>query len=133
MKKKKKLTRATKVKQIRKQLDREWPDAVKKRDGYRCVLTGATENIHAHHWVVRRKGSNATRWLLDNGVTVCGAIHRQVHKMGPALEVVEAISDYMSQFVSDERKEEIMRLGHGTHKFYLEDYEKFLEDLRCAT
>lgn len=50
--------------------------AVLKRDRYKCVECGSTENIHVHHKQYRsNEGSND----LDNLVTLCAKCHKKKH------------------------------------------------------
>jgi 5-methylcytosine-specific restriction endonuclease McrA len=50
-------------------------DAAKRRDGYRCQVCGATENLEAHHIVPLEHGGNPL--ALDNLVTLCSSCHRR--------------------------------------------------------
>jgi 5-methylcytosine-specific restriction endonuclease McrA len=48
-----------------------------KRDGYKCVKCGATENLHVHHIIALSKdGTND----LGNLVTLCPSCHAEEHK-----------------------------------------------------
>lgn len=55
-----------------------WSDEVKRRDGNKCVLCGATEGLQAHHIkpvVLYPEHKNDP----DNGITLCGACHKKQH------------------------------------------------------
>lgn len=55
-----------------------WRRIVLKRDGYRCVLCGSTEQLHVHHiapWA-------EVPWLRivpENGITLCVDCHADMH------------------------------------------------------
>lgn len=73
--------------------NRRWTDAVRDRDGERCVDCGATGDLNSHHLVelaelIARLGiksrddarANASElWNLDNGVTLCEPCHYVRH------------------------------------------------------
>ncbi len=64
---------------LERECDVAWSRAVKRRDGYQCRILNADGNrckvlgIHAHH--VFRRAYHATRWLLNNGLSVCQYHH----------------------------------------------------------
>jgi 5-methylcytosine-specific restriction endonuclease McrA len=47
-----------------------------QRDGYRCTVCGATEQLEVHHVVPRRAGGADA---LSNLVTLCVACHEKEH------------------------------------------------------
>jgi hypothetical protein len=55
----------------------DWANAVKRRDGYRCVICGSPLNVEAHHIRARQDGGTHT---LENGRTLCQRHHRQLHQ-----------------------------------------------------
>jgi 5-methylcytosine-specific restriction endonuclease McrA len=57
---------------LKKNLDVLWSMAVKARDK-KCQRCGSTGSLSAHHVFGRRH--NATRWVLDNGITLCYPCH----------------------------------------------------------
>jgi len=54
--------------------NRKWKKDVKKRDGYKCVLTGSTKRLEVHH-INHGSYFPEERDLVENGVT----IHRFIH------------------------------------------------------
>lgn len=69
------------IPRIKKALYADWALRVKKRDGFKCLLCGATENLTAHHWYVCDHHAHAARYCVDNGATLCYACHiRGVHQ-----------------------------------------------------
>ena len=62
--------------------DKAWRELVKARDGWRCQRCGKrsvpfSDALHAHHW--HRRGVQATRYDLDNGITLCPECHAFFH------------------------------------------------------
>ena len=52
-----------------------WSQAVRKRDGNRCVMCGATGVLHAHHYLFHRSHSMALAVDPANGATLCYTCH----------------------------------------------------------
>ncbi|MFA6690341.1 MAG: hypothetical protein WCS18_12795 [Sphaerochaetaceae bacterium] len=68
------------IPKIKKALYADWALRVKRRDGFECLLCGATENLTAHHWYVCDHNAHAARYSVDNGATLCYACHiRGIH------------------------------------------------------
>lgn len=57
---------------------KQWRDAVKARDGYRCVECGETKRLHAHH-IKPWKKAPELRYELSNGKTLCVSCHQAAH------------------------------------------------------
>jgi len=66
---------------IEKQNDDLWRKRVKERDGYRCQYPGCNysgPDVEAHH--IWGRGNHGSRWLMDCGITLCPACHREAEK-----------------------------------------------------
>ena len=37
---------------IKKSLYEDWALRVKKRDGFKCLMCGSSENLTSHHWAI---------------------------------------------------------------------------------
>lgn len=48
-----------------------WSQAVRKRDGSRCVMCGSINRVGAHHWLYRRSHSMALAVDPANGISLC--------------------------------------------------------------
>lgn len=72
--------------------NRKWMDAVKERDGYKCVRCGSEDQIESHHKtelaeLIERYGIKSREdaractalWNLDNGETLCQKCHYAEH------------------------------------------------------
>lgn len=119
-----KLTRSGAI----RKLDALWSLCIKARDK-RCAMCGRTENLNAHHCVVHKGvGASKTRWILDNGITLCPRCHMGIHNHNNASFVrqYEAIRDAR---ITIERQEEIIRLRHEVAKYSMEDLEGIYENL----
>lgn len=60
---------------------------VRERDGYRCRKCGRergfrSDQIRVFHHHIFTKSRLSTRWLLENGVTLCYFCHRWAHAAG---------------------------------------------------
>jgi len=53
--------------------DRDWANAVKDRDGWRCVICGNENRPNAHHIIARE--NHETKFDLRNGITLCPKHH----------------------------------------------------------
>ena len=73
---------------IKKALYADWSLRVRARDGFKCLLCGATENITAHHWYAADHFSHCARYAVDNGATLCYACHiRGIHQRADYVSV----------------------------------------------
>ena len=56
-----------------KVLDNLWSEAVKIKDGMQCVVCGKTTHLNSHH--IFSRSNRATRWDIENGITLCVSHH----------------------------------------------------------
>ena len=65
---------------VSRNVQKEWAEMVKERDGYKCIKCGSTEGLIAHH----REG---IRWNplesadIDMGVTLCEECNKKAHSI----------------------------------------------------
>lgn len=59
--------------------DRLWSQAVQELYNGRCIICQSSWNTAAHHVVGR--GHLETRWLLENGIWICGDHHSYLHNL----------------------------------------------------
>lgn len=57
-----------------------WRKSVFERDNYRCIITGKTGKLEAHHLNAWNSHPDQ-RYDIDNGVTLSKKIHRLFHKV----------------------------------------------------
>ena len=57
---------------------RKWRKAVLERDGNKCVITGSTRHLHAHH-IEHASYNKDLRFVVSNGVTVHKWVHLFLH------------------------------------------------------
>jgi len=76
------------IPKIKKALYADWSLRVRTRDGFKCLLCQATENITAHHWYAADHFSHCARYAVDNGATLCYACHiRGIHQRADYVSV----------------------------------------------
>ena len=64
---------------IKKSLYEDWALRVKKRDGFKCVMCGSSENLTSHHWAICDHYSGLAKYEVCNGATLCYSCH--IHKI----------------------------------------------------
>lgn len=69
--KRKKLIPLNKLKKL---MDKEWSRVVRKVNP-KCLVCGRTDNLAAHHVIVKKNQSLTTRWLINNGTALCYRDH----------------------------------------------------------
>jgi hypothetical protein len=70
--------RQTKRAAQERKLDRLWSLAVRGRDGHRCRMHCGRNGTDAHH--IHGRSHKGTRWVLDNGITLCRQDHQEAHR-----------------------------------------------------
>ena len=55
-----------------------WAKEIKRRDGYKCVIYGNSENVVAHRIITQRNARKVVGFseTLSNGITLCRTCHR---------------------------------------------------------
>jgi 5-methylcytosine-specific restriction endonuclease McrA len=91
----------------KKTLDNKWSKAVLERDNYTCqrCLKGVCtfEPVSPHHVFYRRYLS--TRWVIDNGITLCTTHHRWAH------DKPKEFKEWWISQVGEEKAEELRLKG----------------------
>ena len=60
----------------------KWRDAVLERDGHKCVVSGRTDKLHAHHILPKAEGMSPEKaFEVSNGITLCEDIHIEIHEL----------------------------------------------------
>lgn len=58
----------------------EWQEKVFARDGYKCMISGKTENLQAHH--IMQKSLNPEKVFdVENGITLAFEVHQKLHEL----------------------------------------------------
>lgn len=68
---------------IRTKKDKDWSQAVLKRDNYQCQHCGLKEKLQAHHILPYAKHPDK-RLDLSNGITLCATCHSKQHPNLPS-------------------------------------------------
>lgn len=60
----------------------EWREAVLRRDGHKCIITGRTDNLDVHHILPKMETLHPEKALdIDNGITVNTEVHQKMHEL----------------------------------------------------
>jgi len=87
---------------IRKHLkdlcDKLWSDAVKIRDGGKCVISGKRDNLNSHHLIGR--SNYRFRWDIMNGVTLSPDHHTLGRKISAhgSTDVTDRFAEWMKKY-----------------------------------
>jgi 5-methylcytosine-specific restriction endonuclease McrA len=79
---------------------KEFRQAVLERDGYKCAITGSTENLDVHHVRPKAEGENPELAMdIHNGVTISEPVHLRIHALiREGLGFEEAIDKVKEEF-----------------------------------
>lgn len=128
MKRKKKRARLLKAKipALIRKAHAAWSIYIRTRDR-KCLMCGSEENLHAHHGIVPRKRGNSTRFLPDNGFTLCARCHMfEFHKFLGGKEWMDRFYKVVDRMVSKDKQEEIIRTSHESRKYSRDDLENII-------
>jgi len=126
--------RSVRLRRVKKRLHTLWREIVYARDEYRCVVCCKTKDhvvLNPHHWINYDGSCLESRYLPDNGVTLCAPDHLwKLHQQADA-ETIDLMRNYMFTKITLQRYEEIKAMKHKTPvPFSLEDYEELEEKLK---
>lgn len=80
-----------------------WSQAVRKRDGNKCVMCNATGVLHAHHFLFHRAHSAALAVDIANGATLCYTDHLiRVHQRADG-DFIARLLDRMTAIVGADK------------------------------
>ncbi len=61
---------------------REWQQKVLERDGNACQISGRTDNLQAHHILMKSEMHNPEKVFdINNGITLNFDVHQRVHEL----------------------------------------------------
>ncbi|MFA7654429.1 MAG: hypothetical protein WCX97_05370 [Candidatus Magasanikbacteria bacterium] len=111
--KQKKITKSQQKTLDRKEKTRtnkEWSEAVKKRDGYKCVYSGSTEFLQSAHLFPRE--IETFRCDIDNGITLRAKYHKMHPKQSEDKRYFSAHQNPLAVFIwmLQNRPEQLSRL-----------------------
>jgi hypothetical protein len=58
---------------------RRWSEFIRERDGHRCVDCHSRRRLSAHH-ICRKSFIDGAQFQTGNGITLCSACHREMHR-----------------------------------------------------
>ena len=127
------LSRAKRIKAIKKTLDKKSKAIAKERDGHTCIMCGAKDSLHSHHWAVSKAHSQRLAYDPDNLATLCFSCHIiKVHRRADGL-FVAALFEKMREIVGAEKVHNLMEIASHPRPLSLEDLEGMLEGLSYAS
>jgi hypothetical protein len=60
----------------------DWRNAVLERDNYRCIISGRTDNLQAHHVLPKAEGMSPEKAFdVSNGITLNVEVHQRIHSL----------------------------------------------------
>jgi hypothetical protein len=72
------IKRFKQMSKLKKDTDELWSLAVRTRDGFKCQIDNCeSTRVYAHHIISRNH--LATRWELDDGISMCWGHHKRFH------------------------------------------------------
>ena len=107
------------------QLDAIVSKQVRERDGYRCRKCGrkGEKGAVAHHHIFT-KTRLATRWMKENGVTLCFHCHRWAHAAG------EEFREWVLNWMPKEEYDQLYLWSQTRASFKVCDLELMLWGMR---
>jgi len=116
---------------IKRELDKLWSQAIRLRDG-RCMVCGSKQKLNAHHCIVRRARSLATRWNFANGITLCYTCHMfRLHSyQGCDKEFLDQYMKAVNAKVSADIQKEIIAESRKIRKFSRDELMDMMKTLQ---
>ena len=116
-------------KALKAKLDKLWSAVIRKKYP-RCVVCGKSDNLNAHHCIVRKAQSDGVRWLVENGVSLCVGCHLfKLHGQQADKAWLENYLCIINDLVSETQQELIQEIGHKINKFSIDDLEQIKAEL----
>jgi 5-methylcytosine-specific restriction endonuclease McrA len=127
-KKPKRINKARELKKLKLKADKLWSLYIRHRDE-KCMLCGATEDLQAHHCIVRKALGNATRWHINNGISLCYVCHLiEIHR-NATKSTLEKYLKILNNKYTKKQQEEVYSLYRKGIKIEYEDMVKIVFDL----
>lgn len=105
-----------------------WSEAVKIRDGYKCVYCGRSSKeirLNSHHIFSRRHHS--VRYSLENGICLCCG-HHDLYPF--SAHQSPAFTEWIIQWLGKEKYNELKIKAGQVRKYTPAEKAKIAEDLR---
>jgi hypothetical protein len=121
------------LKRLEKRADLLWPIAIKSRDGFKSVVSGKgnpDSEVHAHHCILRKGQCKATRWHINNGVTLTYYEHMILIHRGMADKAwLDQYTQAINKIIPDIIQESIALKRHEITKYTIEEMENIIYNL----
>ena len=121
---------ASQFKQARKVkkslVDKKWSLVVRAKTGNKCEYCGITKFLNAHHIISR--SNHATRWDLDNGVSLCAKHHLFSYEFSAHKNPVEFI-EWIKEYRGEEWYQNLREKARCKEKVDKDEVNKYLTEL----
>lgn len=125
MKEKKAMPKARRMKILRRKCLEAWSLCVRARDGNRCQICGATNNLQAHH-VVSKKQNSALIYSVTNGICLCAKHHKYDYVCSPHKGGLAFHMWFIDKY--EKRAEALVKLSPKLKNYTEEDLIEQLND-----
>jgi hypothetical protein len=113
---------------LKKLLDTLWSIAIRALYGNKCIVCGKTNNLAAHHCIVRKAQSDGVRWLKFNGVPLCWDCHmNHVHGNRADKAWLENYLRILDRLIPQQEQDKIRSIGHGITKYSIDDLRELVK------
>lgn len=82
-----------------------WREAVLERDDHKCIISGRTDNLQAHHIMMKAESFSPEKAFdIDNGITLNFDVHQDMHSlMREGFEFDEAVAKLKEKYSNENR------------------------------
>ena len=126
-KEKKKEAKKVSVKVLSNRCDYLWSECIKIKDWYKCVYCWKTSQLNSHHLFTRSR--KATRWDLDNGITLCCSHHIFSEDFSAHKTILE-FSRWIENKLWSKKIDSLLKKSRETKKITSEYLQEVIKELQ---
>jgi len=110
-----------------------WSIYVRTRDKT-CVMCHTSENLQAHHCIIPKGKSSGTRYLVDNGITLCYRCHiKVVHRGQERKNWFDKLKEIIDSRISLADQAVMIAKSHEQKKWTREELQEVMKSLEDGT